>query len=82
MYIGRDGPAVLVASVQLEIDQQIAFCPAQSLGRVTGRTIELTMSIIHIHPIVGHIPVVVAMRRNLDVVPRLCCPVLGLPAIF
>src|ERR1700733_10719018 len=53
------------------------MCPAQLLSRETRRIFEYAMSSIHIHPVVSYIAAAVAMRGNLDVVPRFCSPILG-----
>lgn len=75
--VGGDRATTGIGAVQLEVDEQVAMCPAQTLSGITRRILEHAMGSIHIHIVVRYIAAAVAMRGNLDVVPRFCSPILG-----
>jgi hypothetical protein len=74
MNVGRDGPAVLGRTIQLEVEQQSALRPAQCLCSVAGCICEDAMSVVEIHPVISHNPATIAVCSNLDVVPGICDP--------
>jgi hypothetical protein len=74
--VRRDRTTTRIGAVQLEVDEQVATCPAQTLRGITRRILESAMGSIHIHIVVSYIAAAVAMGSNLDVVPRVCSPIL------
>src|ERR1700760_446593 len=71
-------PATSIGSVDLEVDKQIPYRPSQAQGRIDGSILKITVHSVHTDPVVSGISIAVAFGGDLDVMPGIRGPLLGI----